>query len=766
MAKQNNLGMQLRQTENPRKKNRFYVMQMLAAMLACTAFILPVGVLTELTESALLPVMAAVAIALCGLYGLLLRLRHPDWYFLGIQTLVLLMLLVLRSRVLEGFRLFWQYVSDARLAGTGWLLKQWQLTFPQDQQNTCLMLFGILVSCGVSLVACLLSSYAPGLLAGLVSAAALVGMQFFGQSFSPAWMVCVWTASMLILLYSGWGKRNAMASVARSWLVSGIAAAVLILLAVIPQVRIWTGTVGWNTQQAVHKYKYETEQTTLPEGNFRDYQSPQKAAEAALIVTMEQPQALYLRGFTGSVFENDRWQPLEKELLVKNKNLLYWLNCNAFNPNAQFRAASRGTELPQGRVTVQNLGACSRYRYVPFTLCEDSSLLPENLNTEGVLSDGTRAYSYSAVTAGDAGIALALEHLQQTEDSELLQYRKAESAYRQFIKSLYLQIPEDAKTMLSAQWAAAAADYGPVSTLTPQQAQASALHFLGKCFPESGTPEDIKLPLDSIRGTSYQYATVAVLTLRYYGIPARYAEGYVITEKMAASVHPGETLAVDGSCARAWVEIYQDGLGWIPMEQMPGIGEMIQEDPNDTSEEGDDETENEDLDPEEAEDEKPREEDVETPDPDGGSVVQVTRMVLAWLLKGFFLLVVLFLLLFFRRRFINKKREKKFSAGETSDAVAWIFADTVQILRKLGFDSGIGSLRKLCEPVENRFGQEYAGKLAEMIALNDRAMFSSRAMEEEHRSAMLQFRLGTIEQANTHLKWYRRLWLKWVRCLY
>lgn len=766
MVQQNNLGMQLRQTENPRKKNRFYVMQMLAAMVACTAFILPVGVLTELTETSVLPVMAAAAIALCGAYGLLLRFRHPDWFFLGVQTLILLMLLVLRSRILEGFRLFWQYISDARLVGTGWLLQQWQLTLPRDQQDACLVLFGILVSCGISLAACLLSSYAPGLLAGLVSAAALGEMLFLGQSLPLAWMVTVLAGSVLILLYSGWGSSNAMASVTRSWILGGLAAAVLILLAAIPPVRDWTGTIGRNTRQAIHEYKYETEQTTLPEGNFRDYQSPQKAAEAALIVTMEQPQVLYLRGFTGSVFENDGWKPLEKELLLKNKDLLYWLNCNAFSPNAQFQAASRWTQLPQSRVTVQNLAACSRYRYVPFSLCEDTALDPGNLNTEGVLSDGTRIYSYFAVNAGTDGIAQVLEYLQQTEDDQVLAYRKAESAYRQFVKSLYLQIPQEATDLLSAQWIAAAADYGPMSALTPQQAQASALAFLGKCFPENGTPEDMVLPLDSIRGTSFQYATVAVLTLRYYGIPARYAEGYVITEKMAASVQPGETLAVDGSCARAWVEVYQDGLGWIPMEQMPGIGEMIQEDPNDTSEAGDGETENEDLDPEEAEDEKPQEEDVETPDPDGGSVVQVAIALLTGLLKALLLLTVLLLILFFRRRYINKKREKKFHAEEIRDAVAWIFADTVNILRSLGFDSKSGSLGRLCDPAEDRFGPEYADSLGKMITLNHRALFSSRAMEEECRSAMLQFRLETIGQVNTCVKWYRRLWLKWIRCLY
>lgn len=766
MAQQNIRGIRLRQTENPRKKNRFYVMQMLVAMLACGTLILTGGVLTGLTETAVLPVMAAAAIALCGLYGLLLRLKHPDWFFLGMQMLILLLVVALRRWVLEGFRLFWSYLGDAKLAGTGWLLPQWKLTLPGDRQELCLMLFGILVSCGICLGGCLMSSYAPGLLAALVCAGTLVGMQFLGQSLSLGWMVGILAVSLLILLYSGWGNRNAMASVSRSWLTVCLAGAALILLSVIPKVQSWTGQIGADTRQALHKFQYETEHTTLPEGDLRDYRIPKKAAEAALIVTMEQPQTLYLRGFTGSVFENDQWQPLEKDLLVKNRDLLYWLNSNAFNPNAQFRAASQGLQLPQSRVTVQNLGACSRYRYVPFTLCADAALQPEDLNTQGVLSDGTRVYSYSAVNAGSDGIARVLEHLQESEDAGVLQYRKAESAYRQFVKSLYLQIPQEAKAMLTTQWNAAAADYGPVSALTSQQAQAAALAFLGKCFPEKGIPEDMKLPLDSIRGTSFQYATVVVLTLRYFGIPARYAEGYVITEKMAASVQPGQTLAVDGSCARAWVEVYQDGLGWIPMELMPGIGEMIQEDPNDNSEKGDSEMENEELEPEEAEEEKPREEDTEVPDPDGGSVVQVTMMVLTGLLKVLLLLIVLFLILFFRRRYINKKRERKFCAEEIRDAVAWIFADTVNVLCKLGFDSGNASLRRLCEPAENRLGPEYAEKLEEMITLNDRAMFSSRAMEEDHRKAMLQFRIGTIEQVNTHLKWYRRLWLKWVRCLY
>ena len=31
----------------------------------------------------------------------------------------------------------------------------------------------------------------------------------------------------------------------------------------------------------------------------------------------------------------------------------------------------------------------------------------------------------------------------------------------------------------------------------------------------------------------------------------------------------GQTLPVDGSRAHAWVEYYQDGLGWLPLEVTP-----------------------------------------------------------------------------------------------------------------------------------------------------------------------------------------------------
>ena len=65
-------------------------------------------------------------------------------------------------------------------------------------------------------------------------------------------------------------------------------------------------------------------------------------------------------------------------------------------------------------------------------------------------------------------------------------------------------------------------------------------------------------------GYDAQYATAAVMLFRYYGIPARYVEGYLITQN---DVSAGQTVIdVPRSNAHAWCEIYIDGIGFVPVE--------------------------------------------------------------------------------------------------------------------------------------------------------------------------------------------------------
>ena len=72
------------------------------------------------------------------------------------------------------------------------------------------------------------------------------------------------------------------------------------------------------------------------------------------------------------------------------------------------------------------------------------------------------------------------------------------------------------------------------------------------------------------KGYSVHYATAAVLMLRYYGVPARYVEGYYLRPEEANAAAPGEELVLDETHAHAWAEYYLDGIGWIPFETTPG----------------------------------------------------------------------------------------------------------------------------------------------------------------------------------------------------
>ncbi|MFR9255026.1 MAG: transglutaminase-like domain-containing protein [Merdibacter sp.] len=58
------------------------------------------------------------------------------------------------------------------------------------------------------------------------------------------------------------------------------------------------------------------------------------------------------------------------------------------------------------------------------------------------------------------------------------------------------------------------------------------------------------------------YATAATLMMRYYGYPARYVEGYRIT----AGDFTDDHAYVRDHHAHAWVEVYDEVLGWIPLE--------------------------------------------------------------------------------------------------------------------------------------------------------------------------------------------------------
>lgn len=66
------------------------------------------------------------------------------------------------------------------------------------------------------------------------------------------------------------------------------------------------------------------------------------------------------------------------------------------------------------------------------------------------------------------------------------------------------------------------------------------------------------------------YATAATLLLRYFGVPARYVEGYFLSKDEASALKAGDIIVLDESHAHAWAEYYLNGVGFVPFEVTPG----------------------------------------------------------------------------------------------------------------------------------------------------------------------------------------------------
>ena len=137
----------------------------------------------------------------------------------------------------------------------------------------------------------------------------------------------------------------------------------------------------------------------------------------------------------------------------------------------------------------------------------------------------------------------------------------------------YLTLPTE-----TTQWARACLDGIPafvVSSTTATQVDAIVNYVRGSAVYDldtarmPGDAEDFARWFleESDTGYCVHFATATAVLLRAAGIPARYVEGYLVDARA------GQTVTVTAGDAHAWVEYYEYGVGWIPLEATPGTGD-------------------------------------------------------------------------------------------------------------------------------------------------------------------------------------------------
>ena len=663
---------------------------------------------------------------------------------------LLLVVLFARNPLLNGFGAAWNTLRDLWAAEKGILLPL------AETDGTSLWLTGIVAGLLLAMMSVVLSrvpTLTAVLLAALSVAAAFVQPDFL-----------LLAAAAIALLMLTW-QKNKNAVSAASFLLVGV------IVAGIAAIFLQTGTMQALSQSAkdsLHHWRYEKAEEVLPEGDLSEPVVKTESTDTILSVTADTAQTLYLRGFVGDSYENGVWSTLDAEAAAEEKDLFYWLHQSGFYPQSQLASAARLMgNYQSGSVSVQNLTGCSLYRYEPCTVLPEraglakTKIQPSSIETSGLR--GERGYSYEVVSDAQTLLPELLDFLQNDTSDGVKSYLQMESAYREFVYSYALTVSAEFRAQLGAVLDSCCESYGPADSLTKEQAQTAALAFLERCFDGSG---DIALPLaDTADGTTYQYATVAALALRYYGIPARYVEGYTV--KAAEN----EPVNVDASAAGAWVEVYQDGIGWLPLALTPGLEDLSAEQtesgikPVGAGKEGTGDgprvTEGQELEQDDAEPDNS-----EDNTPDGGQRTGLLHKPVFWILLVLGILLLLLAAIFIRHAVILKKRNEAFTQEDQSAAAACLFTDCASLLAAMGLKRGTGSMLELCEDMKERFGEESASRLRDMTMLNARALFSTKALTNEERTSMEQFHASVLDLLKTHTNWPKKLRLKWLDCLY
>jgi transglutaminase-like putative cysteine protease len=151
-----------------------------------------------------------------------------------------------------------------------------------------------------------------------------------------------------------------------------------------------------------------------------------------------------------------------------------------------------------------------------------------------------------------------------------------EQRYREYARETYLAVPADHVPRLAAlvrETPLPGADAESITAHIQETLHREAYYTLRPGMTPFWEDSVDYFLFKNKKGYCQHFASAAVLMYRLYGVPARYAGGYRATASsftVRADGTYGSVLTDEN--AHAWVEIYDDTVGWIPVDVTPGGG--------------------------------------------------------------------------------------------------------------------------------------------------------------------------------------------------
>lgn len=317
-------------------------------------------------------------------------------------------------------------------------------------------------------------------------------------------------------------------------------------------------------------------------------------------------ETVYLKAYVGSEYTGSAWNAPGRSGVTYQYPVISsvgeelsqeaYHEASAFTESKTLQAMMQEGTVPSmsASMLIQNIDAAPNHLYQPYYMTEKTDR--GAVTGENILDGSMPLSSDIAVRIEYIPYSPSQTDLEDRDFTSYCSYRSSEDnltffTYRNECYDNYLQIPDDIlpeieqyqqeigkgsslaeQISLIRQFLTINYEYDMAPGVTPRN-EDFVTYFLGT----------------QKRGYCAHFASAATLLFRSYGIPARYVEGYVITQSaISERAHATEyayedffegenilgasnvvEVEVNDGDAHAWVEIFVDGFGWIPIEVTP-----------------------------------------------------------------------------------------------------------------------------------------------------------------------------------------------------
>ena len=337
------------------------------------------------------------------------------------------------------------------------------------------------------------------------------------------------------------------------------------------------------------------------------------------VTTFNWGNTLYLKGYTGSTYTGTQWGPItdkeERQLRASLSKSFYdpgYYPQNLAGEFLKYETQKQVNKQPvyQSTMIVKHKEirnkTTRRLNYMPYypAYPDGSGGMVPLLDLDadaGVILPWfglMNTYEQDFYTTGKLeGLNTEIPYVREgkegaNEDAQTRFFMPRQPLYQKEAQKLYTKLPESGLEEIKAQFTPEL--YAQLGSLDRFTSYVQA--YMQSHYTYDEQPGEVPEGEDFIeyfigtnkKGFSAHFASAAVMMYRAAGIPARYAEGYVIAptdffkdyQKGSATLHDlasGQSLTavryelpVTDAAQHAWVEVYVDGIGWQPVEVTPG----------------------------------------------------------------------------------------------------------------------------------------------------------------------------------------------------